>query len=288
MRALRHAGRWLRAWPLWVLLGLQLAATLGGERAGRTGGDPAWPSVAHPLGVDGRGRDFAWVLAHGAERFVLPGLTAAGLLVLALVCYAWLARERGAAFHALVQGAGRSVGALPRFLVVLLVMMALDEPDVWWMAAVLLVLYLPVALDEAAVRLETLRRERVLLGARAHGLPPWRVVIHHLALGHLRPMLVAHATYVFVQVALTEIAVAYVFGGSAIVPGLATSWGVELRQLMGRLPHPGSDPCLGQPPPCAANVEAFQALALVLTVALLIGGTARIGLAARAREGDRA
>jgi ABC-type dipeptide/oligopeptide/nickel transport system permease subunit len=288
MTALRRAGGWLRAWPLWVLVLFQIVAWLGGQRAGRTNAGAAWPSLVHPLGIDGRGRDFVWVLVHGAERFVLPALVAAAALVTAVVVYVWLARERGSSFHALVQAASRGVGTLPRFLVVLLVMMALEEPDVWWMAAVLLVLYLPLALDEASVRLETLRRERVLLGARAHGLPPWRVVLNHLALGHLRPMLVAHAAYLFVQVALTEIAVAYVFGGSAIVPGLATSWGVELRQMMGRLPHPGSDPCLGQPPPCVASVESFQALTLVLVVALLLGGTARVGLVARSRAGDRA
>ncbi len=278
---------WLRAWPLVVLASFQIIAWIGGARAGRTGEGAAWPSLAHPLGIDGRGRDFSWVVIHGAERFILPATVAALLLVVGVMIYVWLTHDRGVAVHGLVRAASRGVGTLPRFLAVLLVMMALSEPSVWWMAVVLLVLYLPVALDEAAVRLETLKRERVLLGARAHGLPPWRVVFHHLALGHLRPMLAAHAAYLFVQVALTEIAVAYVFGGSAIVRGLATSWGVELRQLMGRLPHPGTDPCYGQPPPCGAHVETLQAAALVLIVTLILGSTARFGRAARDDLADR-
>ena len=281
---LRH----LRAsWPLVVLGVFQVACWLA-PRAGRAGGDAAWPSLSHPLGVDGRGRDFAWVVVHGAEHFTLPALAGSIALVAILVGYAAATLTRGSAVHGWTRALSRGVGILPRLLVVLLVMMALPEPNVWVMAAVLLLLYLPVALDEVAVRLEVLGREGVLLGARAHGLPAWRIVSGHLALGHLRPALSAHAAYLFAQVVLTEIAVAYVFGGSAILPGLATSWGVELRQLMGRIPRFGDRACWGQPPPCEAHVEAFQAAALVLVVGLLVGGVLRLTRSHREALGDRA
>ncbi len=277
----------LRAWPLIALAAFQLVCWLRPDPDRLTSG-AAWPSGLHPLGVDGRGRDFAWVVISGAERFTLPAALAALLLALAVVGYAALTLTRGPSVHTLARATSRWVGTLPRFLVVLLAMMALPEPNVWVLAAVLLALYLPVALDEAAVRLEMLGREQVLLGARAHGIPLRRVVLRHLALGHLRPTLSAHATYLFAQVALTEIAVAYVFGGSAILPGLATSWGVELRQLMGRIPHPGSRVCWGEPPPCEAHVEAFQAAALVVLVALLLGGVIRLSRALRSGAEDRA
>jgi len=277
----------LRLWPLWLLLVFQAASWLG-PGAGRPGGPAAWPGPLHPLGVDGRGRDFLWVVMHGAERFTVPAVVAAVALIAAITLYAAATLVRGPSLHGLVRAGSRWVGTMPRFLVVLLAMMALPEPSVWLMAAVLLVLYLPVALDEAAVRLEVLDREEILLGARAHGLPRWRVVVRHLALGHLRPALSAHAAYLFVQVALTEIAVAYVFGGSAIVPGLATSWGMELRQLMGRIPRFDGHACWGQPSPCVAHVEAFQAAALVLVVAVLLGGVLRLARAAGAAGGDRA
>jgi len=279
---------WWRAWPLAVLVTFQVAGWIGGPRAGRLQADAAWPSLAHPLGIDGRGRDFAWIVVHGAERFTAAGLAAAALLVVLVVLYAAWSHDREVGLHRLVRAAASWAGTMPRLLVVLLVMMALPEPNVWVMAAVLLVLYLPVALDEAAVRLEALQRERVLLGARAHGLSPWRIAVHHLALGHLRPALLAHAAYLFVQVAFAEIAIAYVFGGSAIVPGLATSWGAELRSLMGRIPHFGETVCWQESGPCVAYVEAFQGLALVLVVALLLGGVARLGRSAAGGLEDRA
>lgn len=276
-----------RLWPL-VALGLFQAVGWLLPDPDRVTSGAAWPSVQHPLGVDGRGRDFAWVVISGAERFTLPAAIVALALAAAIVAYAALTLTRGPAVHGLARAASRWVGTLPRFLVVLLAMMALPEPNVWVLCAILLALYLPVALDEAAVRLEVLGREQVLLGARAHGVPLRRVVLRHLALGHLRPTLAAHATYLFAQVALTEIAVAYVFGGSAILPGLATSWGVELRHLMGRIPHPGSRACWGQPSPCEAHVEAFQAAVLVAVVALLIGGVVRLSRSWRSDAGDRA
>ena len=277
----------MRGWPLWVLLAFQISCWLSPSPS-RASSGAAWPSLPHPLGVDGRGRDFAWVVISGAERFTMPAAVVACLLALAIVVYSAMTLTRGPAIHGLARATSRWVGTLPRFLVVLLVMMALPEPSVWVMSAVLLALYLPVALDEAAVRLEVLGREQVLLGARAHGIPVHRVVLRHLALGHLRPTLAAHCAYLFAQVALTEIAVAYVFGGSAILPGLATSWGVELRQLMGRIPHPGSRVCWGQPSPCEAHVEAFQAGALVLVVALLLGGVIRLARGQHSATGDRA
>jgi len=274
-------------WPLAILAVFQIACWIA-PRAGRTGGNAAWPSLEHPLGVDGRGRDFAWVLVQGAEHFTLPAFAASLALIAALVLYASFTLTSRTTIHGWTRALSRSVGTLPRLLVVLLVMMALPEPSVWVMAAVLLLLYLPVALDEVAVRLEVLDREDVLMGARAHGLPAWRIVSRHLALGHLRPALAAHATYLLAQVILTEIAVAYVFGSSAILPGLSTSWGVELRQLMGRIPRFGDRACWGQPSPCEAHVEAFQAAALVLAVGLLVGGVLRLARSGRAAGGDRA
>lgn len=278
----------LRLWPLWILGAMQVAAWWGGPRAGRLGLDAAWPDLAHPLGIDGLGRDYLWIVALGAERFVLPAAVAAVALVALGVAFAAVARGASSRTLQAVRSAAGWVGSIPRMLVVVLAMMALDEPSAWVMAAWLLVLYLPLLLDETSVRLDALGRERILLGAVAHGLPARVIVWRHLALGHLRPMLLGHAAYLFAQVALMEIAISYVFGSSAVMSGLGASWGTELRRLMARIPHPGSDPCWGQPSPCAAQVEALQAAALVLLVALLIGGTVRLGRAWRRDGMDRA
>jgi peptide/nickel transport system permease protein len=286
MTARSKAG-WLRLWPLTVIASMQLAVWLGGPDAGWPGQSAAWPSLAHPLGIDGLGRDFLWVLVLGTERFALPGLAAVALMLLAAMGFVAIARTAGGPPLRAARAAATWAGALPRLLIVMLVVMALPSPSPWVLAGVVWLLYVPLVLDELTVRLEVLRREQVLLGARAHGLPPAVILWRHLARGHLKPMLLGHAAYLFVQVALTEVAVAYVFGASAVMSGLGASWGAELRRLMGRIPHPGVDPCPISSDPCVAWIESGQALVLITVVAVLIGGVLALGRAWRGAEVDR-
>lgn len=246
-------------------------------------GGIAWPSVDHWLGVDAVGRDFLAVLGAGTADFAVPGLLAVLIL---------LAVEAAAAHRALARPAvGTSLrvppGVLalaspPRLLLVMLAMLLLAEPNAFVAAAVVLALYAPVALDETAGRLRQLADEEVLAGLVAHGLPRRRILGRHLLRGHLAEPVGRHAATLFSQVALTQVALSYVFGGSSTTAGLGVAWGMEFRRLAATLPT-ASTQCLGEGP-CPESVAAFQAACLLGACLVVFGG---LGRAARPAVGGR-
>lgn len=237
------------------LLALALWALVGDPSPEH--GAAAWPSLAHPLGVDQQGRDVLALLAHGAAGFVPSGLAAVAALVLAFATVCWRSVGRPALAPPARGEGWFLLASPPRLLVVMLVMLVLPEPSPWAAAAVVTALYVPLALDEARERLAGLARDQQLAGLVAHGLSQQRIVGRHLLGGHLRELLLRHAGMLFVQVAFTQIALSYVFGGAAVRAGLGVSWGMELRRFASWLPSP---------------IAALHVLLLVAACALLLGG----------------
>jgi ABC-type dipeptide/oligopeptide/nickel transport system permease subunit len=167
-------------------------------------------------------------------------------------------------------------------LLVMIGMLFLEEPSPWFAAGIVTVLYLPVCLDECGAKLSSLRAEQVLAGAIAHGLSTPRLVFRHLLGGHLRAPLLRHGATLFTQVAFTQIALAYVFGGSAVSSGLSVSWGMEFRRLVARLPSRGPSMCVPDVV-CEPQVALFHCTLLVGASLLLLGGLLR---GAAASEGE--
>ena len=235
-----------------------------------------WPSSSHPLGVDVLGRDFLGVLAQGAADFVGPGLLAVLALMLAVAGRASFATARPVLDSV---PASRGPGwflltAPPRLLAVMLVMLLLDDPSPLAAAAVVTALYLPVALDEIGGRLRRLQQDQVLAGLVAHGLSAPRIVGRHLLGGHLAEPLGRHGAMLFVQVAFTQIALAWVFGASAVTPGIGVSWGMELKRYAAWLSTTGSPACTPDVP-CVATIAAMHSVLLLLACLVLLGGTLR-------------
>ncbi len=267
-----------------------------GAEAKPVGPGAAWPSMAHPLGLDSAGRDFLSVVAGGVADFVLPGLCAVAALVLVLAARAWLALQR----PVLPEGNQRDrVGGLaaaspPRLLLVLVGMLLLEEPSPLVAAGIVLLLYLPVALQELVSQLSALRQQEVLAGAMAHGLPLRRVLGKYLLVGYLRELIGRHCAALFTQVAFTQIALAYVFGASSVRAGIAISWGSEFEKLAPFLMPPrrflmdlfgasardeeclhlGWRECYGCQVDlvCDQAVNSFHAALLLLIIMSLLGG----------------
>ncbi len=237
---------------------------------------PAWPSLAHPLGVDVVGRDFVGVLAKGAADFVGPGSLAVLMLLLALGTRASFATARPVLD---VVPAPRGPGwfllsAPPRLLAVMLAMLLFDQPSPWVAAAVVTALYLPVALDEIGARLRVLQEQQVLAGLVAHGLSAPRIVGRHLLGGHLRGAVRRHGAMLFVQVAFTQIALAWVFGASAVTPGIGVSWGMELKRYAASLPSAGTPVC-GHEGLCVPGIAALHTVLLLAVCLVLLGGASK-------------
>jgi peptide/nickel transport system permease protein len=265
------------ALPALGLLGLSVVGLVGGP-VRPVGGGAAWPSFAHPLGLDSIGRDFLGVLAGGTLDFALPGLAAVCVLLVAAAVQSWWTVSAtplgGRAEGARDGGGWLLLAAPPRLLLVMIGMLFLEEPSPWIAAGIVTALYLPVCLDECGAKLASLRSEQILAGAIAHGLSAPRLVFRHLLAGHLGAPLCRHGATLFAQVAFTQIALAYVFGASAVASGLSLSWGMEFRRLVARLPSRGGSFC-SPDAVCAPDVALLQCTLLVLASLLLLGGLLR-------------
>ncbi|HCP44989.1 MAG TPA: hypothetical protein DIU15_03055 [Deltaproteobacteria bacterium] len=261
-----------------VLLGLAAIGFLGPEPRPIQEG-AAWPSLAHPLGVDMLGRDFLSVIAVGVTDFVAPGLLAVFALIGALGLRTWVALQRPVLpdYGAPESAPGGLAGASPpRLLIVLLGMLLLEEPSPLVAGTIVLVLYLPVALNEVASQLRDLREQEVLAGAMAHGLPLRRVLGTYLLLGYLKETIARHAAALFTQVAFTQIALSYLFGASSVRAGFSTSWGMEFNRLgPWLLPRRQGMFC---PPEgvCVEAVGMMHAVILLTLIAVLLGGLLRL------------
>ncbi len=252
------------------------AVSWAGRRAVPEHDGARWPSLAHPLGIDVLGRDFLGVLAQGAADFVGPGLLAVVVLLAAVASRSWFAtarpvldevpRPRGPGWFLL--------SAPPRLLVVMLAMLLLDEPSPLAAAAVVTALYLPVALNEIGARLRILQQEQVLAGLVGHGLSAPRIVTRHLLGGHLAEPVQRHGAMLFVQVAFTQIALAWVFGAAAITPGIGVSWGMELKRYAAWVSTARSGACLPDVT-CGSSVASMHSLLLLAACLVLLGGTLR-------------
>ena len=145
------------------------------------------------------------------------------------------------------------------------------------MVAALIVtcLYLPVVLSEVGTHLRSLRDQEVLAGVVAHGLPTSRILIRHMLGGWLKEPLVRHSSALFGQVAFTQIALAYIFGTSAVASGLAVTWGMEFKRLARSLPGSSGLYCPGEGA-CAQAVASFHGAVLLLASLALLGGVLRL------------
>ncbi len=259
-----------------LLAGLALLALFGPEAKPRYG-SAAWPSLSHPLGIDSVGRDFLAVLAEGVADFVIPGVLAVGILFvviavrLGLALLAPVLPEEGEA----EAPSGLAGASPPRLLLVLVGMLLLEEPSPLVAAAIVLVLYLPVALNEVTSRLADLRDQEILAGALAHGLPLHQVLFRYLIGGYVKEHLARHGAALFTQVAFTQIALSYLFGASSVQAGLGTSWGMEFRRLAPNLPGPQGFFCPSAGV-CEPAVSAFQAGVLLVSAIFLLGGLLRL------------
>ncbi|MBJ95712.1 MAG: hypothetical protein CMP23_14725 [Rickettsiales bacterium] len=278
-----------------LLIGFALIGWFGAEAKPSAAG-AAWPTLAHPLGLDRSGRDFLSVVAGGVADFVVPGLLAVLALLTVLALRSWLALRRPVlpAEGDVAAEGGLAAASPPRLLLVLVGMLLLEEPSPYVAATIVLVLYAPVALQELVSQLAALRQQEVLAGAMAHGLPMGRVLGGYLLLGYLRELLARHSAALFTQVAFTQIALSYVFGASAVRGGLALSWGAEFEKLAPFMIPPrklledafglaaAGDECLYQgwqscygcvsEMPCVEAVTGFQAISLLVIIMGVLGG----------------
>lgn len=204
------------AW--WLVAGVLLALLLvGGLMAPEhlPSIDPSQanlgPAAYPPFGTGPRGRPLWDVALQGAGIIVLPALAAA-VVVACAGALAGLVRSAGLSRIDAVMGAtGELVGALPRWVVILVVAVLTpwDARSLWPIALTWALLAAPAAMDEAAATAERMGGTRFVEALRAHGFGAWRIFGIHVLGYNLRPVLVRQGAEVLRHVAFLEIALSY-------------------------------------------------------------------------------
>lgn len=182
----------------------------------------AGPDASAWLGRDHLGRSVAMRLLHATEAFVVPGLVAAGLAGgaggLLGAAGGWIGgwAERGVAWAFTV------IGAVPRLILVLLAG-TIFGAGVWVLAVAAGVACCPEPGMAVLGRITALKRAEFVTAARAHGVPPARILWYHLLWVNCRAPLLRQMAQVFGFFLVIETTLSYLGGFG--VPEPAPSWG---------------------------------------------------------------
>lgn len=223
------------AW--WLLLGLVLlglaapfgawdeAFTVVPARAG------VGPSSLHPLGTDHLGRDVLARLQLASTAFVGPGLLACVVALVVGVPSASLAAYWGGALGAGVRFALTSLAAIPRFVLVLLVLSIYGDSSTI-LALVAGLSYVPLLGEAIFERIERIRGEEYVLASVAHGLSDARILWIHLVWHACGRLIGRHMLSLFGFYLVLETTLAYIGGFGVQEP--MPSWGNMLAFEWGR------------------------------------------------------
>lgn len=181
----------------------------------------ALPGPGHPLGTDFVGRDLLARVMVGTQAFFLPGLLAVGVSLLfgglVGVAMGFWPERFGASIGLLLQ----VLEALPKLVLVLL-LIALFQPDIYLILLVIGITNVPATAELLRARIAVLRRKSYIEAALALGLHPARVILKHVLWMHGRGLLLVQATLGMGEAILIETALSYLgFGVQEPTP----SWG---------------------------------------------------------------
>jgi peptide/nickel transport system permease protein len=212
------------------------------------------PSFRHLLGTDRLGRDVWMRLLASTKAFVGPGLAACAVAATLGAIPGVVAGVWGGWSGRVVLLPHAVLGALPRFVLILLVA-AIIGHDAWVLAAATGVAYAPALADGLRARVEGMRAVGWVDAAVAHGFGWSRLVVGELLVGACRRLLLVHALRLFSFFVVLETTLAFL--GHLGVQEPTPSWGNMIAFSLGH----GGNP-LGWVAP---------AVALWGTVAALLG-----------------
>jgi peptide/nickel transport system permease protein len=178
------------------------------------------PSAAHWMGTDRFGRDIFTRVLYGARISLSIGFIAVGIAVSLGTCIGAVAGYFGRWVDTALMRFVDVVISFPR-LVLVLAVVALFEPSIFLVVAVLGLTQWPTTARLVRGEVLSLREREFVLAARALGLPTRRILWRHVVPNTLGPVIVA-ATLGIGNTILLEAALSFL--GLGVQPPLA-SWG---------------------------------------------------------------
>ncbi|MCO4743421.1 MAG: ABC transporter permease [Proteobacteria bacterium] len=189
------------------------------------------PSPAHWLGTDHLGRDVFARLQLAAGAFAGPGLLACAVALVLAVPLAAVTAYRGGVVGSATRFGFTSLAAIPRFVLVLLVLSIYGDSSVT-LALVAGVSYVPMLGEAVFERIERLRGEEYVLASQAHGLSGARILWVHLVWAACGRLIGRHLLALFGFYLVLETTLSYIGGFGVQEP--TPSWGNMLVFEWGR------------------------------------------------------
>jgi len=176
---------------------------------------------SHLLGTDYMGRDLQTRLILGIQAYFLPGLLSIVIALALGAALGVLAGYRGGRSETAVTYVTNLVDALPRLVLMLLVIAAF-KPGIYTIMVVLGLTSAPTVAMLVKGKILMLRQRNFIESAVALGISPARIILKHILWYNCRALLLIQATLGMAEAVLLETSLSYLgFGVQEPTP----SWG---------------------------------------------------------------
>jgi len=175
----------------------------------------------HLLGTDYLGRDLLTRIILGIQAYFLPGLLAIAIALSLGAVFGVAAGYRGGRSDTAVSYVTNLVDALPRLVLMLLVIAAF-KPGIYLIMVVLGLTSAPTVAMLVKGKILMLRQRNFIESAVALGISPARIILKHILWYNCRALLLIQATLGMAEAVLLETSLSYLgFGVQEPTP----SWG---------------------------------------------------------------
>jgi peptide/nickel transport system permease protein len=189
------------------------SGTGNGPEASQPEDGAAAPRRPHYLGTDKNGRDMLALLAAGARTCFAPGLVTCSVALGLGVPLGLLAGYYGGRFRKLVGVLNGTVLSLPRLVLILVVICAL-EPNVYYTMAVLGATLVPRVSELIATRVRILSNMGFILAAKEAALSDFKILYRHLFWYQNRAVFFIQFSLIMAESILVETTLSYLQFGT--------------------------------------------------------------------------
>ncbi|HLP42167.1 MAG TPA: ABC transporter permease, partial [Fibrobacteria bacterium] len=189
----------------------EVTSAAGPEDAGVNGGEGA--RRPHYLGTDRNGHDLLALLVAGARTCFIPGLVTCAVALGLGIPLGLLAGYYGGRFSKAVHTLNGIVLSLPRLVLILVVICAL-EPNVYYTMAVLGVTLIPRVSELIATRVRILSNMGFILAAKEAALSDFKILNRHLFWYQNRAVFFIQFSLIMAESILVETTLSYLQFGT--------------------------------------------------------------------------